>query len=109
VRWEEALAAAESPGVRCALAAHQLSYRYLHEGPVRLAEREGVLRRTVASMPHGTELPVQLRRDLLAWQKAIAMAHRRLPWDLPRAWSDTPLAPPGPGNGEVQEGRDCRG
>ena len=87
MQWEEALAAANQTEARSALDAHDLSYRYLLDGPALLAERERQLRRSVSLLPEGTDLPTPLSRDLFAWTRARAMAQRRLVWDLPRSWS----------------------
>jgi hypothetical protein len=89
MQWEEALAAVSRIEARSALDAHTLSYRYLFDGPALLAQRERMLRRSVSLLPEGTELPTPLSCDLFAWAKAMAMAQRRLPWDLPQSWSGT--------------------
>lgn len=87
MQWEEALAAVDRLEARSALDAHDRSYRLLCAGPERLAERERMLRRSVSLLPPGTDLPVQLRCDLFAWARAVTIAQRRLPCDLPRSWS----------------------
>ena len=88
MQWEKALAAVNRIEVRSTLATHGLSYRYLSEGPALLAQRERMLRQTISLLPEGTELPMSLCCDLFAWAKAIAMAQRRLLWDLPHGWLD---------------------
>lgn len=93
MQWEEALAAANRIEARSALDAHKLSYRYLFDGPALLAERERMLRRSVSLLPEGTELPTPLCCDLYAWAKAMAMAQRRLLWDLPGSWTGVESGP----------------
>jgi len=88
MQWEESLVAAESLEVRTKQAAYELSYHLLDGGPGRLADRERWLRQAVAALPPGTGLPVALGRDLFAWKNATYMAQRRLPWDLPSAWTN---------------------
>lgn len=91
MRWEEALAEAKLMEVRSKLIAYELSYHYLAGGPALLSEREQTLRRSVASIPEGEKLPIDLCRDLLAWANAAHIAKRRLRWDLPPSWSNPEL------------------
>ena len=94
MQWEEALAAVKRTEMGSSLVVHALTYRYLAQGPERLAARECSLRRWVSSLPAGIDLPTRLGRKLLAWEQATTMAHRRLVWDLPQSW---PGIRPGPG------------
>jgi hypothetical protein len=87
MKWDDALEAANRIDVRTKQTAYELSYRYLDNGPSFMTEREGHLRQEVAMMPSGSDLPAELGRELFAWQNAAYMAQRRLPWDLPPAWS----------------------
>ncbi len=87
MQWETALAAAHRIEPHGELAACGLSHHYLNGGPALLAEWERTLRLTVTAIPEGAELPGELGRNLVAWAKTTAMAQRRLPWDLPPAWS----------------------
>ena len=87
MRWEVAITAAHHISGQNRLAASALTYQYLNAGPTLLREREQVLRQVVSSLPEDARLSEELRRDLMAWATAAAIAQRRTVLDLPPNWS----------------------
>jgi hypothetical protein len=87
MRWEVAITTAQYISGQTRLAASALTYQYLNGGPTLLREREQHLRRVVSSLPEDARMPDELRRDLMAWVAATAIAQRRPVFDLPPTWS----------------------
>jgi hypothetical protein len=86
--WGDALQACEGLAFDAKLAAYTLSQTYLEDGPALLAALEASLWETVATLPAGGALPVDLVLDVFAWKNAAYMARRRRDDDLPPAWDD---------------------
>jgi len=75
--WGDALQACEGLAFDAKLAAYTLSHTYLEDGPALLAALEASLWETVATLPAGDALPVDLALDIFAWKNAAFMARRR--------------------------------
>jgi hypothetical protein len=87
MRWEVAITAAQYISEQSRLEASALTYQYLNGGPNLLREREQHLRQIVSSLPEDAGIPEELRRDLMVWVTATAIAQRRAVLDLPPNWS----------------------
>lgn len=84
--WEKALRLSAALSVKPWYAGVCLAYEYLEKGPKYMNSREAELRGEVRELAQDTELPEELAIQLVAWERALFMATRREPSDLPESW-----------------------